>query len=101
MRRRDAVHGADGVAAVSSYHSVSGGVMSSFGLDRIFAPRRVAIVGASRRPTSIGALILKNIQNGGFAGEIAVVNPKYGAIDGVATSPDLKSLSFVPDLIVI
>jgi acetyltransferase len=75
--------------------------MSSFGLDRIFAPRRVAIVGASRRPTSIGALILKNIQNGGFAGEIAVVNPKYGAIDGVATSPDLKSLSFVPDLIVI
>ena len=42
--------------------------MSSFGLDRIFAPRRVAIVGASRRPTSIGALILKNIQNGGFAG---------------------------------
>lgn len=75
--------------------------MSSFGLDRIFAPRRVAIVGGSRRPSSIGALILQNIQNSGFAGEIAVVNPKYEAIDGVTTSPDLKSLPFVPDLIVV
>ncbi len=75
--------------------------MSSFGLDRIFAPRRVAIVGGSRRPSSIGALILQNIQQSGFAGEIAVVNPKYQAIDGVTTSPDLTSLPFVPDLIVV
>jgi len=75
--------------------------MSSFGLDRIFAARRVAIVGGSRRPSSIGALILQNIQKGGFAGEIAVVNPKYGRIDGLTTAPDLKSLALVPDLIVI
>jgi acetyltransferase len=75
--------------------------MSSFGLDRIFAPRRVAIVGGSRRPSSIGALILQNIQTSGFSGEIAVVNPKYHFIDGVTTSPDLKSLPFVPDLIVV
>jgi acetyltransferase len=75
--------------------------MSSFGLERIFAPRRVAIVGGSRRPSSIGALILQNIQKGGFAGEIGVVNPKYETIDGATTSPDLKSLPFVPDLIVV
>jgi acetyltransferase len=75
--------------------------MSSFGLDRIFAPRRVAIVGGSRRPSSIGALILQNIKQGRFVGEIAVVNPEYGAIDGVQTSPDLKSLPFVPDLVVV
>ena len=75
--------------------------MSSFGFDRIFAPRRVAIVGGSRRPSSIGALVLRNIQNGGFAGEIAVVNPIYAAIDHATTAPDLKSLPFVPDLIVI
>jgi acetyltransferase len=75
--------------------------MSSFGLERIFAPRRVAIVDGSRRPSSIGALILQNIQKGGFAGEIAVVNPKYETIDGATTSPDLKSLPFVPDLIVV
>ncbi|MDE2069450.1 MAG: CoA-binding protein, partial [Bradyrhizobium sp.] len=75
--------------------------MSSFGLERIFAPRRVAIVGGSRRPSSIGALILQNIQKGGFTGEIAVVNPNYETIDGTKTCPDLKSLPFVPDLIVV
>jgi acetyltransferase len=75
--------------------------MSSFGLDRIFAPRHVAIVGGSRRPSSIGALILQNIQKGGFAGEIAVVNPNYERIDGVTTCPNLKSLRSVPDLIVV
>jgi len=75
--------------------------MSGFGLDRISAPRGVAIVGGSRRRSSIGALILRNIQNGGFAGEIAVVNPIYAAIDHATTAPDLKSLPFVPDLIVI
>jgi len=75
--------------------------MSSFGLDRVFAPRRIAIVGGSRRPSSIGALILQNIQTGGFAGRLAVVNPEYGKIDGVTTSPDLKSLPFIPDLIVV
>jgi acetyltransferase len=75
--------------------------MSSFGLDRIFAPRRIAIVGASRRSSSIGALILKNVREGQFAGKIAVVNPEYDAIGGIHTSPDLKSLPFVPDLIVV
>jgi acetyltransferase len=75
--------------------------MSSFGLERIFAPRRVAIVGGSRRPSSIGALVLKNIKDGGFAGEIAVVNPEYGTIGGVNTFPDLRSLSSIPDLIVV
>jgi acetyltransferase len=52
--------------------------MSSFGLDRIFAPRHVAIVGGSRRPSSIGALVLQNVQKAGSAGKIAVVNPRYG-----------------------
>ena len=75
--------------------------MSTFGLERIFAPRRVAIVGGSSRRSSIGAIILRNMTSGGFAGEIAVVNPRYQEIDGRKTYPDLKALPFVPDLIVI
>jgi acetyltransferase len=75
--------------------------MSSFGLDRIFAPKTVVIVGGSRRASSIGALVLKNITDGGFAGRIAVVNPEYDAIDGQTTFRDFKSLPFVPDLIVV
>jgi len=75
--------------------------MSTFGLERIFAPRRVAIVGGSSRRSSIGAIILRNMTGGGFAGEIAVVNPRYREIDGRETYPDLQALPFVPDLIVI
>jgi acetyltransferase len=75
--------------------------MSSFGLERIFAPKRVVIVGGSRRASSIGALVLRNITDGGFRGEVAVVNPEYQAIDGKTAFRDLKSVPFVPDLIVV
>jgi acetyltransferase len=75
--------------------------MSSFGLERLFAPRSLALVGGSGRPASLGAKVLKNLLSGGYASEIAVVNPKYPAINGKKTYSDLASLPFVPDLIVI
>ncbi|VIO72907.1 Succinate--CoA ligase [ADP-forming] subunit alpha [Bradyrhizobium ivorense] len=42
-----------------------------------------------------------NLKASGFAGRLAVVNPNYTAIDSEDTYPDLKSLPFVPDLLVI
>ena len=75
--------------------------MSTFGLERVFAPRSVAIVGGSPRPTSLGAVVLRNLTGGGFAGRIALVNPKYASIGEQTCCPDLASLPFVPDLIVV
>ena len=75
--------------------------MSTIGLENIFAPKRVAIVGGSQRSPSIGTIVLQNLLKGGFAGEIAVVNNRYDSIGGRKTCPDLKTLPFVPDLIVI
>ena len=75
--------------------------MSNFGLDKIFSPKRVAVVGGSPRPHSIGALVLQNLVKGGFAGEIAVVNSGHDIIGGRKTYPDLKALPFVPGLIVV
>jgi len=75
--------------------------MSTFGLERIFAPRRVAIVGGSPRGSSLGAAILQNVTEGGFAGEVALINPWHREIGGRKTYPELKALSFVPDLIVV
>ena len=75
--------------------------MSSFGLERIFAPKSVALVGGSSRPSSLGSIILRNIVDGGFRGNVAVVNPKYDRIAGQKTHASLKALPFVPDLIVI
>ena len=75
--------------------------MSTFGLERIFAPKSVAIVGGSPRSPSIGTIVLQNVAMGGFAGDIAVVNNRYDRIGGRNTYPNLKSLPFVPDLIVV
>jgi acetyltransferase len=75
--------------------------MSTFGLERIFSPKSVAIVGGSPRPSSIGAIVLQNLAKGGFSGQIGAVNPRYDCVGGRETYPNLKSLPFVPDLIVV
>jgi len=75
--------------------------MSTFGLERVFSPRSVALVGGSSRPSSLGTKVLLNLSAGGFAGKIAVVNPKHDLVDGLNTCPSLSALPFVPDLIVI
>jgi acetyltransferase len=75
--------------------------MSTFGLERVFSPRSVVLVGGSSRLSSLGAKVLLNLSKSGFAGEIAVVNPKRNVVDGFNTYPSLSSLPFVPDLIVV
>lgn len=44
-------------------------------LNRFFFPRSVCVVGASRDPIAYGHIILKNLINGGYAGDIYPVNP--------------------------
>ncbi|MGY3486257.1 acetyltransferase [Bradyrhizobium sp. USDA 4011] len=75
--------------------------MSTFGLERVFSPRSIAIVGGSPRPSSLGAAVLRNLKASGFAGRLGVVNRYYADVDGQSTVSDLKSLPFVPDLVVI
>ena len=69
--------------------------MSTYRLDRLFAPHSVALVGASPRPSSIGRTILNNLRMGGFAGPIQLVNPRYSEIEGVTA---VKSIANLPDL---
>ncbi|WP_076863243.1 bifunctional acetate--CoA ligase family protein/GNAT family N-acetyltransferase [Bradyrhizobium mercantei] len=75
--------------------------MSTFGLERVFSPRSIAVIGGSPRPSSLGAAVLRNIKASGFTGKLGVVNRHYAEVDGAPTVPDLKSLPFVPDLVVI
>jgi acetyltransferase len=75
--------------------------MSTFGPEKTFAPKRVAVVGGSPRSGSLGTIVLQNLEKGGFAGDIAVVNSRHRSIGGRKAHPNLKALPFVPDLIVI
>ena len=67
----------------------------------LFKPKSVALIGASKRPGSVGALVARNLFRSGFDGPIMPVNPNHRAIEGVLTYPDVASLPLVPDLAVI
>ena len=75
--------------------------MSTYRLDRLFAPRSVAIVGASPRERSLGRAVLHNVIDSGFPGRIHLVNPDHPQIDGVAAVANVAALPEVPDLAVI
>jgi acetyltransferase len=75
--------------------------MSTFNLDRLLAPRSVALVGASARPGALGHAVLQRLRNDGFAGRLYLVNPKHDRIDGTPCLATLHDLPEVPDLVVI
>lgn len=78
-----------------------GRLMTIRNLDALFHPGSVALIGASNRPHSVGAVIAENLHEGGFEGPILPVNPKHKSIAGILCYPDVVSLPVVPDLAVI
>ncbi len=75
--------------------------MSTYRLESLFAPRSVAVVGASPRKTSSGRAVLENLHGAGFAGAIHLVNPRYAEIEGVRAVKSYDGLPEVPDVVVI
>lgn len=57
--------------------------MSGKSINKFFAPKSVAIVGASENPKKFGHVILKNYMDMGFSGKIYPVNPKADSILGI------------------
>ena len=76
----------------------SAGVAS---LRHVLAPASVAVIGASRRPGSVGRAILHNIVTGGFSGPVYAVNPAVTELDGVPCVPSAAALPGEVDLAVI
>lgn len=70
-------------------------------LSRLLVPKSVAIVGASIDPKKLGAIVLRNVLESGFGGDVWPVNPKYQEISGKQCYSDLESLPSVPDLLVV
>lgn len=70
-------------------------------LDAVFAPKSVALIGASVRPNSVGAVVARNLMSMGFEGPVMPVNPKHRWVMGAPCYPDVKSLPMTPDLAVI
>lgn len=70
-------------------------------LDKIFRPKRIALIGVSNDPNSVGGITLRNLIGGGYNGVVYPVNPKREAVLGIPCYPDVKSLPKTPDLAVI
>ena len=75
--------------------------MSTYHLEELFAPKSIALVGASPREHSLGRIVLTRMREAAFQGQIHLVNPKYREIDGVATAESIQALPTKPDLVVI
>jgi len=64
------------------------------GLDALFCPRSVAVVGASNRHGSIGREVLRNLVSGGFTGKVFPVN---SSSDVVLSMKAYGRVSEIPD----
>src|SRR5580765_1761845 len=75
--------------------------MSIRNFDKLFNPATVALIGASARPGSVGAVVLRNLRRAGFTGELMLVNPHHQSLDGMPVYPDIASLPRPADLAII
>lgn len=75
--------------------------MSVRNLEALFQPASIAVIGASDRDGSVGAVMLRNLKMGGFKGPIWPVNHRHAAVDGGQAWRDVASLPHAPDLAVI
>jgi len=75
--------------------------MNIHNLGSIFNPHRVALIGVTTNPNSVGGKVLINLVSGGFRGVVYPVNPDTEAVMGIPCYPDVSALPKVPDLAII
>ncbi len=61
-------------------------------LDPLLRPGSLAVLGASRRPGSVGRTTIENLRRGEFAGRLYAVNPRYDEVCGVPCFASLEAL---------
>ncbi|MBE1495692.1 acyl-CoA synthetase (NDP forming)/GNAT superfamily N-acetyltransferase [Amycolatopsis lexingtonensis] len=76
-------------------------VADAASLAHLFKPSSIAVIGAGRRPGSVGHAVLANLTASGFRGPVEVVNPHARAILGVRSVPSVAELTRTPELAVI
>ncbi len=67
----------------------------------MFEPKSIAIVGVSRDPKKVGAIVLKNIIRSGYAGKIYPINPNIDSVGNLKFYKSVNDLPEIPDLLVV
>jgi acetyl coenzyme A synthetase (ADP forming)-like protein len=70
-------------------------------LSHLFAPRSVAVIGASRDPQSVSGALFRNLVRWGFAGAVYPINTAASAVAGVQAYATIADLPEAPELVFI
>src|ERR1700693_2271941 len=71
------------------------------GLDAMFTPNSVAVLGATDRPGTVGRTVLENLLHGRFHGKVYAVNPKREEVLGLKAYKNIGDVSSPVDLAVV
>ena len=75
--------------------------MGTENLDKIFSPKRIAVIGASDREGSVGAKLLRNLIGVGYNGVVYPVNPFRSTVQGITAYPNIAKVPWKVDLAII
>lgn len=75
--------------------------MSIRNIDRMLAPRSVAVIGASDTPGKVGHAALRNIITNGYTGAVYPVNSRSDTVQGRQAFPNVSAIDQVIDLAVV
>ena len=59
---------------------------------QLLNPRSIVVIGGSNNVHKPGGSIVRNIRNGGFAGDLHIVNPKEDEVQGIKAFHDVKDI---------
>jgi len=70
-------------------------------MKQLFSPTSIAIVGASRKNTKVGSVVLKNHLDSGYKGKLYPINPQAKKIMGLKCYPSVSSIGKNVDCAII
>jgi acetyltransferase len=70
-------------------------------LESLFAPKSVAVIGATDREGTVGRTVLENLPSGTFGGEVYAVNPNRTEVLGLRSYAKIGDVPEKVDLVVV
>jgi acetyltransferase len=74
---------------------------SKTGLDALFLPDSVAVIGATERPGTVGRTVVENLLHPSFEGKVYAVNSRHSQICGLKAYPNIRDIPGKVDLAVV
>lgn len=71
------------------------------GMEKLFAPKSIALVGVSRDPNKLSHMLMRNVVDAGAAARIYPISLSGGEILGFPTYSRLEALPESPDLVLV